>query len=276
MPNRIIKDSIRVSDSIDSLSWFEEVLFYRLIVSCDDYGRFDGRIAIIKGTCFPLKDLRNSEIEKALDKLSAAGMVMRYEVDKKPYLQLIAWQRHQTIRAQKSKYPSPDDGSISAIENNCTQTQADVPVIQSNPIQSESNPNPIRESYSGDARLDEAFREYAKFRKQIKKPMTEKAVQLALGKLKKMSGDTEEQIAILEQSILNGWQGLFPLKKDGMGGATENQCPVVEKQEEDRFESLGDSVRADLVERGIIDGQSLCLGDATEEDIALLREKRLL
>jgi len=56
----------------------------------------------------------------------------------------------------------------------------------------------------------------------------------------------------------------------------EHQVVVVEKQEEDRFESLEDSVRADLVERGIIDGQSLRVGDATEEDIALLREKRLL
>ena len=56
MPNRIIKESICRSDSIDSLSWFEEVLFYRLIVVCDDYGRFDGRPAVVKGSCFPLKD----------------------------------------------------------------------------------------------------------------------------------------------------------------------------------------------------------------------------
>ena len=32
MPNRIIKESICRSEEIDSLSWFEEVLFYRLIV----------------------------------------------------------------------------------------------------------------------------------------------------------------------------------------------------------------------------------------------------
>ena len=36
MPNRIIRESICTSDSIDKLSWFEEVLFYRLIVNCDD------------------------------------------------------------------------------------------------------------------------------------------------------------------------------------------------------------------------------------------------
>lgn len=41
MPNRIIKESICVSESIDSLSWFDEVFFYRLIVNCDDYGRLD-------------------------------------------------------------------------------------------------------------------------------------------------------------------------------------------------------------------------------------------
>lgn len=109
MPNRIIKESICRSDSIDSLSWFEEVLFYRLIVVCDDYGRFDGRPAIIKGVCFPLKDIRVEQIEKALDKLSTVGMIWRYNVEDKAFLQLIAWERHQQIRAKKSKYPSPDE-----------------------------------------------------------------------------------------------------------------------------------------------------------------------
>ncbi len=107
MPNRIIKESICRSDSIDSLSWFEEVLFYRLIVVCDDFGRFDGRPAIIKGACFPLKDIRVEQIEKALDKLSTVGMVWRYSVEDRPFLQLTAWERHQQKRAKNSKYPAP-------------------------------------------------------------------------------------------------------------------------------------------------------------------------
>lgn len=37
MPNRIIKESIKSSPQIDELSWFEEVLYYRLIVTADDY-----------------------------------------------------------------------------------------------------------------------------------------------------------------------------------------------------------------------------------------------
>ena len=43
MPNRIIKESIKRSPKIDSLSWFDEVVFYRMIVTADDYGRLDGR-----------------------------------------------------------------------------------------------------------------------------------------------------------------------------------------------------------------------------------------
>lgn len=110
MPNRIIKESICRSDSIDSLSWFEEVLFYRLIVVCDDYGRFDGRPAIVKGACFPLKDdITKKHISEAIDKLSTAGLVRGYEVRGRSYLQLTTWDCHQQIRAKKSKYPSPDD-----------------------------------------------------------------------------------------------------------------------------------------------------------------------
>lgn len=110
MPNRIIKESICRSDSIDSLSWFEEVLFYRLIVVCDDYGRFDGRAAVIRGACFPLKDdITKKQISEAIDKLSTAGLVRGYEVQGRPYLQLTTWNCHQQIRAKKSKYPAPDE-----------------------------------------------------------------------------------------------------------------------------------------------------------------------
>lgn len=140
VPNRILKESIRTSDSINDLSWFEEVLFYRLIVSCDDFGRFDGRTAIIKGNCFPLKSgVTEKQIEEALNKLVMAGMVCRYEANGKPYLQLLSWEQHQQVRAKKSKYPAltSECKRMETLENICNQMISDVPVIQSNP-----NPNP--------------------------------------------------------------------------------------------------------------------------------------
>lgn len=62
-----------------------------------------------------------------------------YTVEEKPYLQIVAWEKHQTIRAKKSKYPSLNeaDAQIITHESTCKQMISDVPVIQSNP-----NPNP--------------------------------------------------------------------------------------------------------------------------------------
>ena len=150
MPNRIIKESICTSDSIDRLSWFEECLFYRLIVSCDDYGRYDGRPAIIKNRLFPLKKeekLPESEVITALTSLIEADLVTMYSVNGKPYLQLNTWEDHQSIRAKKSKYPSPSESTcihLQANDFNCNQMQANVPVIQSNPIQSESKTKGVK------------------------------------------------------------------------------------------------------------------------------------
>lgn len=146
VPNRILKESICSSDSIESLSWFEEVLFYRLIVNCDDYGRTDGRLAILKSRLFPLKSTTEKDIKAALNKLSEVGIVCIYSVDDKPFLQLVTWEQHQQVRSKKSKYPSPESGVIlltydeflKTYDIKCNQRNVNVPVIQSNPIQSES------------------------------------------------------------------------------------------------------------------------------------------
>lgn len=165
MPNRIIKESICTSDSIDGLSWFEEVLFYRLIVNCDDYGRFDGRPAIIKNRLFPLKEsLTARAVSEAINRLASAGMVALYEFEGKPYLYLPTWNCHQSVRAKRSKYPSPDaagnapageghaeDGTDEQHESICKQMISYESKCPRNPIQSESNPNPIREADAGNA-----------------------------------------------------------------------------------------------------------------------------
>lgn len=158
MPNRIIKESICTSDSIDGLTWFEEVLFYRLIVNCDDYGRFDGRPAIIKNRLFPLKEsLTARAVSEAINRLASVGMVALYEFEGKPYLYLPTWNCHQSVRAKRSKYPSPEDASQSndadkeQHENICKQMISDDCKCSRNPIQSESNPNPIREADAGNA-----------------------------------------------------------------------------------------------------------------------------
>lgn len=112
MSNRILKQDICMSEEIEQLNWFEEVLFYRLIVNCDDYGCFDRRAKIIKGSLFPLKEVTTKQIDAAIDKLSTVGLVRVYEVQGRPYLQLTTWSKHQRLRSTKHKYPTPEEADL--------------------------------------------------------------------------------------------------------------------------------------------------------------------
>lgn len=139
MPNRILKESICTSDNLNDLTPQEEIFFYRLIVNCDDYGIADARIKMLRSKCFPLKTdtIKESDVEKWLKGLIKANLCFLYEVEGKRYLKMTSWERHQQIRAKRSKFPTPDSNGYQMI--------ADADICPRNPIQSESesesNPN---------------------------------------------------------------------------------------------------------------------------------------
>ena len=62
----------------------------------------------------------------------------------------------------------------------------------------------------------ETYSDFKNMRDDIKKPMTERAEKILLTKLKKLAGENNEELAIkiLEQSILNNWQDIYPLKEE--------------------------------------------------------------
>lgn len=74
----------------------------------------------------------------------------------------------------------------------------------------------VVEKYGKDECLIDTFKDFAIMRKAIKKPLTERATKILLGKLDKLANDDKELvIKILEQSILNNWQSVYELK-DGV------------------------------------------------------------
>ena len=147
MPNRLIKESICMSEDIASLSPNAEILFYRLIVKADDFGTYYGNPAIIKNTCFPLKadDIELHQVESWIEELANVGLVIYYEAsDGKSYVKLAKWEKHQQIRAKKPKYPVFDDTCKLLISNDikCHRNPIQSNPIR-NPIQSESKKNVV-------------------------------------------------------------------------------------------------------------------------------------
>ena len=148
MPNRIIKDSLLDSEKIAQLNDFEFRLWVGLILQADDAGRGDARPAYIKGHVFTFRDrVTLKDIDAAFHALAAYSCVDLYTVGGRPYYAFPNWAKHQRIRDCKPKYPGPEEADNVQSAAACgdlpqsAATCGDLPP-ESNPIQSEYNPNP--------------------------------------------------------------------------------------------------------------------------------------
>ena len=123
MPNRLLRDGICTSDLINALTAEEEVFFYRLLVTCDDFGHADARPAILKAQCFPLKDSATVQrIDGWISGLSSKGMLRRYKANGKVYLAVARWEAR--IRTHP-KFPLPTDEGSEWLDSDLPQFAAD-------------------------------------------------------------------------------------------------------------------------------------------------------
>ena len=86
-----------------------------------------------------------------------------------------------------------------------------------------SNLEVIVEAYTDNKELKETIFDFIEMRKSIKKKLTERALKTILNKLDKIALNDFEKIEILENSIVNCWQGVFEVKKEAHNtGANQN------------------------------------------------------
>lgn len=124
MPDRIIKESCCGSDTLNELSDWAERFWWHLTVVCDDFGRFDARPEILKARLFPLRDGKTKrDMANALKELASVGLISLYEVDGRPFLQVVKWQKHQRCRAAKSKFPPPPADIRGRLPTNASENE---------------------------------------------------------------------------------------------------------------------------------------------------------
>lgn len=214
MPNRIIKESICTSEKINGLSDFHFRMYVSLITYVDDFGRGDARPAIIKGRCFPLREkITTKDIQIGLQVLAETGCITLYTVSGEPYFCFPKWTDHQRVRNMQSKYPGPDEadadcGQLTAIDSNCQQLNSidgnceqlttNVAVIQSNPIQSESNPNPNPKRNPRGACADSS-EDFEKFWTAYPRKEAKQAAKKAFEKLKPDEGLLDTMLKAIER-----------------------------------------------------------------------------
>ena len=78
--------------------------------------------------------------------------------------------------------------------------------------------------------LQEPLQEFVKMRSNMKKPLTPHALELNIKKLYNLSNDPKERVDIVEQTVMQSYQGFWPIRNDNTNSKYANG-----RQEEDVF-----------------------------------------
>lgn len=219
MPQRFLRPGITTSDAWNSVSWQAQSLYIRILTLVDDYGRYDGRLPIIHAHCFALRpDITLQETAGFRSELQTLDLIKIYEVEGKEYLQMSKWQE----RARgPSKYPDPQGLTEHRSEPQRTAAESCFPSQRPSPSANGHRPEQAAKRSPLDnlelpfdsLEFEKAWEDWKKDRADRRKKLTPKAAEMQLKKLFSMG--EERAIACIEQSITNGWTGLFELGSNG-------------------------------------------------------------
>ena len=108
MSNRIIRESILTDKTYNALTFMEESLYCRLIVSADDYGIYYADPQLLFSLLFSRKPgMTVDAVREGLMHLEDL-FIRRFTVKEEEYLQLCTWTQEQRIRITRHKFPMPE------------------------------------------------------------------------------------------------------------------------------------------------------------------------
>lgn len=114
MASRMLRDWTQ-SEPINSISAEAEVFFVRLIMKADDYGNYTAHPKLLSAALYPLKTVKEAKIMRLIEECSSAGIITKYQVDGKDYLNIPNF--GQRLRTMTGKWPTVDGGARTNVSN---------------------------------------------------------------------------------------------------------------------------------------------------------------
>ena len=205
------------------------ILFQSLWCLADREGRLEDRPLRIKAETFPYRE--NLDVNGYLTELERLEFICRYEVDGGAYIQVLSFHKHQnphkteraselpempvksggctlTVKAPLNTGVRPADSLVLIPDSLLPLTDSGLP---KNPPSATAAPAAplIAETVLPEWLPLDAWNGFLAMRKKIKKPVTEPGLPLAIKKLAQLRDDGHDPRAVLENSTLNSYQGLF-------------------------------------------------------------------
>ena len=262
------------SDAFLDMPTSARLLYYDLGMRADDDGFVNSPKKIMRVTGASLDDMNILIAKKFIIPFESGIVVIKHwrihnyirkdtynettYLDEKKLLTLDE-NKAYTMRAEHPELESLDvidTDRRRAVDEPSTQVNKDNKVNKDNQ-DNKTKKKPAAPDPFGSPDLPESLRETLKefeaMRKSIKKPMTARAKELLLSNLAKLSTDTETQIKILNQSILNSWQDVYPLKEDHPKQQNQPKQPTgsfYRMEEHDRAAEEDKAIEQALLRKG--------------------------
>lgn len=148
-----------------------------------------------------------NKVQRVLKRLEIEHQIEQQTCNKNRLITVLNWESYQSNEQQNEQQ----------LNNKRTTTEQQVNTNKNDKnVKNEKNNKYI---YAEPDELNNSILDFIEFRKKIKSPMTDRAIKLLIGELNKLSNDSNERILIIEQSIMKGWKGVFPLKDKGVSNA---------------------------------------------------------
>ena len=139
--------------------------------------------------------IHRSKIDRILNAFKSEQQIEQQTFSKYRVITILNWQMYQCVEQQNEQHMSH-------------KRAADEPQMSTN----KKVKNIKKEPIGGLLPICQAWKAFVEMRRSIKKPMTSYAEKLKVSCLQKLIESGQDPIAVLNQSIGNNWQDLFPIK----------------------------------------------------------------
>ena len=171
-------------------------------------------------------DVSREVVRKALVRFEKIGFWTLKRTRKGMLIHIVNWRKYQLYDGKENPrrthgeptenprrtHGEPSNKKESKNSKNVRREEYNTPLP---PKGGKGGAAPLFEKFSGNNQeLLSALKEWQDMRKKMKKPLTERAAELNLKDLQKLSGGDERlMVSIVLQSIKRGWQGFYDLKE---------------------------------------------------------------
>jgi hypothetical protein len=212
--NRMIKPEFWDDEKLSKISRDARLTYIGLWNFSDDYGVVKGNPSWLKNHIFPYEDSMSiQKFTAILTELSSGLWILPFGYNGETYFYIKNFLNHQTInRPSKQRNPLPPDGLMEGSLSDA------VPIMDEikDKLSINENKRKIKTNPPECISL-KVWQDFIDHRSSLKKPMTEKAKSLMISRLMEMHEKGHDVNDILENSIINGWQGIFEPKDKNNG-----------------------------------------------------------